>query len=350
MTMDLSNKSLISLDELNDQNREQGEYKKGEIKTLLGSNRFQMQLPFTRGDFVKEMPKRQKGMSISGYQPKLSLAINEHGQLSVVTNKALFILKPSPEEFPHLAENEHATMLVMKMLGFDTPPFGLVRFSDPNNLGELAFLIRRYDRLNAGEEAIHQEQLDAAMGVPEKYGKLKDDNEGYVSYEQACKFLLENVESSLTFKMELFNRVLTAYFLGNNDLHLRNIGILLPEHEAPKIAPIYDYVSIAPYSEYIANENSLALPLLASEEGNNRNTSGCLSHCTYTGHDFITFGECIGLNPKLTIKLINGLLAKKDQILGIYRNSFMPDYQILKVEEWIESRIHYLNVLDPVKT
>ncbi|WP_038180120.1 type II toxin-antitoxin system HipA family toxin [Vibrio rhizosphaerae] len=343
-----SNRSLISLDELNEQNREQVEYKKGEIKTLLGSNRFQIQLPFSRAEFVNELPKKQKGMSISGYQPKLSLAINEDNQLGVVADKALFILKPSPEEFPHLAENEHATMLVMKFLGFDTPPFGLVRFHDQNEAGELAFIIRRYDRLKAGEEAIHQEQLDAAMDVRDKYGKTKGDTERYVSYEQACKFLMNKVDSSLNFKKELFNRILVAYFLGNNDLHLRNMGVLLPEQEAIRLAPIYDYVSIAPYPGYIANENPLALPLLASEEGDNGNTSGYQSHCTYTGYDFLIFAQNIGLNPKLATKMIKDLCAKQDAILDIYRHSFMPQEHVEKIAEWISSRINYLGQLGHV--
>ncbi len=343
-----SNRSLISLDELNEQNREQVEYKKGEIKTLLGSNKFQIQLPFSRAEFVTELPKKQQGMSISGYQPKLSLAINEDNQLGVVENKALFILKPSPEEFPNLAENEHATMLVMKFLNFDAPPFGLVRFNGQNEENELAFIIRRYDRLNAGDEAIHQEQLDAAMGVAEKYGKIKGDTEGYVSYEQACKFLINKVDGSLKFKKELFNRILVAYFLGNNDLHLRNIGLLLPEQEPTQLAPVYDYVSIAPYPGYIANESALALPLLASEEGDNCNTSGYQSHCTYTGYDFLTFAQNIGLKPKLATKMINDLCAKQDAILDIYRNSFMPKEHVEKVAEWILSRTHYLNQLEYV--
>ena len=343
-----SNRSLISLDELNEHNREQVEYKKGEIKTLLGSNRFQIQLPFSRAEFVTELPKKQKGMSISGYQPKLSLAINDENQLGVVEDKALFILKPSPEEFPHLAENEHATMLVMKLLGFDTPPFGLVRFNEPDGDGELAFMIKRYDRLNAGEEAIHQEQLDAAMGVREKYGKTQGDAEGYVSYEQACKFLIHQVDGSLNFKKELFNRIIVAYFLGNNDLHLRNIGLLLPEQEATRLAPIYDYVSIAPYPGYIANENPLALPLLASEEGDNFNTSGYQSHSTYTGYDFLTFAQNIGLNPKLATKMIKDLCAKQEAILDIYRNSFMLPEHVEKVAEWILSRINYLSQLEHV--
>lgn len=343
-----SNKSLISLDELNEKNREQVEYKKGEIKTLLGSNKFQIQLPFSRTEFITELPKKQKGMSISGYQPKLSLAINNDNQLGVVEDKALFILKPSPEEFPHLAENEHATMLVMKFLDFVTPPFGLVRFNDQDAEGELAFIIKRYDRLNAGEEAIHQEQLDAAMNVGEKYGKIKNDTEGHISYEQACQFLIKKVDGSLNFKKELFNRILIAYFLGNNDLHLRNIGLLLPEHGTTQLAPIYDYVSIAPYSDYIANENPLALPLLVSEEGDNGNTSGYLSHCTYTGYDFLIFAQNIGLNPKLAAKMIKELCAQQNAILDIYRNSFMPKEHVEKVEKWILSRTHYLSQLEDI--
>ncbi len=343
-----SNKSLISLDELNEKNREQVEYKKGEIKTLLGSNEFQIQLPFSRTEFVTKLPKAHKGTSIPGYQPKLCLAINEYSQLGVVENKALFIIKPSPIQFPNLAENEHATMLVMKFLNFITPPFGLVRFNDQNPEGELAFIIRRFDRLNAGENAIHQEQLDAAMGVNEKYGKIKEDTEGYVSYEQVCKFLINKVDASLQFKKELFNRILVAYFLGNNDLHLRNIGLILPEKEAVRLAPIYDFVSIAPYPDYIANENSLALPLLASEEGDNGNTSGYQSHCTYTGYDFLTFAQNIGLKPKLATKMIDDLCAKKEPILDIYRNSFMPEEHVEKVTKWILSRINYLGQLEHV--
>ncbi|MFA0415650.1 type II toxin-antitoxin system HipA family toxin [Vibrio renipiscarius] len=344
-----SNRSLISLVDLNGSNREQEEYKKGEIKALLGASKYQMRLPFTRDEFVRELPKKQKGLSISGYQPKLSLAINDENELGVVEDKALFILKPSPAEFPYLAENEHATMLVMKVLGFDLPQFGLVRFSGQGEDSERAFIIRRYDRLKAGEEAIHQEQLDAAMSVSEKYGKIKDDNEGYISYEQACKFLITKVDSSLSFKRELFNRVLTAYFLGNNDLHLRNIGLLLPEKGNALLTPIYDYVSIAPYPHYIANETSLALPLLASEEGDNGNTSGYISHCTYTGYDFLTFANNIGINPKLANKLIEELCAKTDMIKDIYRNSFMPEAHVLKVIEWIDSRKNYLLQLEHVQ-
>ncbi|MEZ9768818.1 type II toxin-antitoxin system HipA family toxin [Vibrio breoganii] len=344
-----SDKSLISLSPLTNSNREQAEYKKSEIKKLLGKAKYQLRLPFTRHEFITELPKKQKGMSISGYQPKLSLAINERNELDIVESKALFILKPSPAEFPNLAENEHATMLVMRKLKFEVPEFGLVRFKDDTPDSERAFIICRYDRAKESGEAIHQEQLDAAMNIREKYGKIRDDGEGYVSYEQACRFLIDNVDSSLTFKLELFNRILTAYYLGNNDLHLRNIGILLPEMAHPQLAPIYDYVSIAPYPEFIANETPLALPLLATEEGDNNSSSGFQSHCTYTGYDFLTFAENIGIKNLLAKKHIQALCAKERMIGDIYRNSFMPEPHIEKVLKWISSRTHYLNQFEHVE-
>ncbi|MGF1688038.1 HipA domain-containing protein [Photobacterium japonica] len=343
-----SNRCLISLAPLNEANRQQGEYRNGEIAKLLGSHTYKMRLPFTRDEFITELPKKQQGMSISGYQPKLSLAINENGNLNVVDNKGIFILKPSPEEFPELATNEHATMSVMKFLGFETPDFGLVRFNGDDPDSELAFLIRRYDRTNNGDDAIHQEQLDAAMNIAEKYGKIKDDDEGYVSYEQACHFLIENIDSSLNFKKELFRRVLVAYFLGNNDFHLRNFGILHPQTSASILAPVYDFVSVAPYSHYISNETALALPLLAIEEGDNGNCSGRISHCTYTGFDFITFAKNIKLSEKIAKKMITDLCAKKDKILDIYRNSFMPEEDVEKVRQWIESRVNYLGYMEHV--
>ncbi|MCH1933273.1 HipA domain-containing protein, partial [Shewanella sp. A25] len=61
---------------------------------------------------------------------------------------------------------------------------------------------------------------------------------------------------------DFFRRVAYAYLLGNNDLHLRNFGIVAPN----RLAPVYDFVSVAPYPAYFAY-GYLALPLLTIEEG-----------------------------------------------------------------------------------
>lgn len=89
---------------------------------------------------------------------KAQLAIREN-QLKLVDSDGLFIMKPSPEEYPHVAENEHATLLLMGKAGFNVPPCGLVRLND----GHLVFVIRRYDR-NPDGQRIHQE--DAMQAWP----------------------------------------------------------------------------------------------------------------------------------------------------------------------------------------
>jgi serine/threonine-protein kinase HipA len=153
----------------------------------------------------------------------------------------------------------------MENLGFDIPAFGLVLFKKKRDTDdvEYAFIIKRYDRDEKTDNKIHQEQLDGAMGVPEKYGNVYSMQA--ISYESVCQFLINNLDTSLVFKRDLFTRIMYAYLLGNNDLHLRNFGIVMPEEEKNSVAPIYDFVSAASYSA-TCTESFLALPLLKTEE------------------------------------------------------------------------------------
>ncbi|PMK68320.1 hypothetical protein BCT94_16775 [Vibrio breoganii] len=57
------------------------------------------------------------------------------------------------------------------------------------------------------------------MGIPEN-GKIEDEDEGYVSYERVCLFLIKHVDSNLRFKKELSKRSLSAFYLGNNDYNV----------------------------------------------------------------------------------------------------------------------------------
>jgi len=190
-------KCLITLKPLKSKKERLTGYTREGIISLVGNSDITLLLPFTRNEFITVQPIRQKGMSISGYQPKLSLSIINN-ELNVVENSATYILKPSPEEYPHLAEKEHAMMLIMKKLGFDLPPFGLVSFSkEKDKNSEYAFIIKRYDRemIDGQATKMHQEQLDGAMGVADKYGKV--NNVAVISYEQACLFLINKIDLTI---------------------------------------------------------------------------------------------------------------------------------------------------------
>ena len=99
---------------------------------LMGNKNFNPELPFSRQEFITVKPQKQQGMSISGFQPKLQLIIKDE-HFDSVNQQGNYILKPSPEEYPFLAENEHATMRIMKELGFDVPGSGLVSFAVDKN-------------------------------------------------------------------------------------------------------------------------------------------------------------------------------------------------------------------------
>lgn len=318
------------------------EYSKKGIRYLTGLNDFLPVLPFARQDFVSELPLTQQGMSISGYQPKLQLVI-ENGQFETIGNQGEFILKPSPEDYSFLAENEHATMSVMQALGFNVPPNGLFAFQSENV--EFAFVIKRFDRQNG--VPIHQDQLDGAMNISEKYGKIGSDNEQYVSYERVAKFILAYTEDNLVQRQELFRRVVYAYLLGNNDLHLRNFSLIYHKNGKIELAPVYDFVSVVPYKA-IFNSALLALPLLEREEGGVELAHGFhTQYGEYIGQDFVEFGEKIGLNRKLIEQRLLPQLWKEQTIVeSVYQRSFMPSDHKNSVLDNYRRRLKLMNVID----
>ena len=323
-------------------------YSKKGLKALTGSSNFNPMLNFNRQEFEISRPKKQKGMSISGYQPKLQLIIH-NAQFDIIDASGDYILKPSPDNFPFLAENEHATMQVMKALKFDVPENGLVYFNTDNPAEKnFAFVIKRYDR--AENLQIHQEQLDGAMGITEKYGKIKDDGEQYVSYERVVKFILNNVtQANLALQKTLFLRVVYAYLLGNNDLHLRNFSLMIARNGNISLAPVYDFVSVKPYAE-VFNDSLLALPLLEKEEGGNQLADGFeTQYGCYLGMDFIEFGKNIGLSEKFCQKLLVDLPKASDKIHEIYQNSFMPLEHQQQVLQCYQHRLGYLQIFNEPK-
>lgn len=333
---------LINLSQLKESELKTGYSTKG-IKHLLGSLKVALSLPFTRSQFIQELPEHQKGMSISGYQPKLSLRL-ERGELVVVSNDGTYILKPSPEEYPHLAENEHATLCVMQRLKFDVPPFGLMPFKhDDNRPDELTFVIKRYDRLGADKTRLHQEQLDGAMGLGDKYGNI--NNKKAISYEKAAKFLNNSVSSSLKSKRDLFLRIVYAYVLGNNDFHLRNLGIIHPEVGSSYLAPVYDFISVVPYPA--AFGEYLALPLLECEENEAGSAPGIDSdYGEYLGADFILLAQGMDINPALAKKWLAGVINNHQLIIDTYTDSHMPEAQREAVLDYIARRITLLAVTE----
>lgn len=334
------NYCLVTLKPLTDDESLSG-YSQAGLRQLTGSTKVSMELPFTRTAFFTEQPLRQQGMSISGYQPKLSLCIQE-GQFTVTNTNGYYLLKPSPEQYPYLAENEHATMTVMQRLGFDVPPCGLVSFqrSSARPLQEYAFLIQRYDRNVKTQTRIQQEQLDGAMKIEDKYGVL--NGEQTVSYAMVGRFISQVVPGVRT-KITYFRQVIYAYLLGNNDLHLRNFSILRPETAQDELAPLYDFVTTAPYPSTF-DSAYLALPLLDDEVKGELTPGFDSIYGQYIGLDFMLFGQSIGLSEKLIKKIIAGINQDAEIVRETYQTSHMPPEHIQSVLQCFNQRLNLINV------
>jgi len=216
------------------------EYHETCFRKLFGTIKIDPILPFTRKQFFEEKSKEDsKRISISGVQPKLAIKI-EQGKLVTTSDNFTHILKPSPEDYPEAAENEHLSMLISNMVKIDTADCGLIRFSD----NELVYVTKRFDLLKNGNK-IHQEDMMQAMNIhPELSKNAKYEAK---SYEEVGIFI--KTHSSLIAASDFFERVFFNYMIANNDYHLKNISIQYDKAAAGgiKLSPQYDTVNTFVY-------------------------------------------------------------------------------------------------------
>ncbi len=169
-------------------------------------------------------------MSISGVQPKLSVIHDQRKhQVSVVARGGLYILKPPTERFESIPENENLCMNVASTYGIEVPPHGLLPLMD----GRLAYLVRRFDRLEDGSK-LQQEDFQQLLQIDDKYDG---------SYERIANFIKVHSSVPGLDLIRLFERALLFYTLGNGDAHLKNFSLLRSEEIGYQLSPAYDIVN-----------------------------------------------------------------------------------------------------------
>lgn len=177
-------------------------------------------------DVAAEAQKMAGKMSISGVQPKLSMA-RRGAHLVPVESGGRYILKPQTQTFRNLPENENLCMNIAAQLGIAVPPHGLLALADAS----WAYVIRRFDRTRSGEKR-RCEDFVQILGR-EKYSG---------SHEQLGRRLRELSEFPGLDAQFFFERVLCSFLLGNGDAHLKNFSLLESEDGALRLSPAYDMV------------------------------------------------------------------------------------------------------------
>ena len=309
-------------------NAKHPEYRDAEFRSMFGSTKVNPALPFSRSEFKQESIKYTKGMSISGVQQKLSLKVDDEYRIIPVSEGGEYILKPSPEEFPNASENEHAAMITSGLLKIDTASCGLVSFSE----GELAYMTKRFDRLENGDKQ-HQEDLVQGFGM---MSSRKYDE----SYEASGKLIHEMTYGKMSVVLDFVRRVIHAYLIGNNDMHLKNISLQKsPENTSryyDKLTPNYDSLFTDGF-EHVDNDGFLALDLLENGFSEKYGYYGF-----YTGHDFVELGIRLNIPEKLIKKTIEDMANKKDALKEVVMHSYMPDGMKTRALDLLDDRSRVL--------
>jgi len=204
-------------------------------------------------EILRQLPQRplavdEKGevrMSLAGAQSKLPVVevgdgfALPHGSKRATTH----ILKPEPERFPGLVANEFFCMRLAEEVGLN-----VAQVRRAKTTSGLSFLIvTRYDRDLSQEpiRRLHQEDFCQALGklYVEKY-----QHEGGPGVPEGMQLIDEVSTAPARDRQQLWLALVFNVLIGNCDAHGKNYSLLY-DSPAPSLAPFYDLVSTAAYSE-----------------------------------------------------------------------------------------------------
>ncbi|QBL10527.1 type II toxin-antitoxin system HipA family toxin [Rheinheimera sp. D18] len=265
-------------------------------------------IDFARDEFNEVAIRSFGRASISGVQPKMFLTHKAGARKTLTASVGMgpYIVKPSPRDLPHLAVNEFIIMRLCQLVGFNVADHALVPFS----CGEQAYVTGRFDLDTAGRSFGFIEDLASVMDVAP--GNKSSEA---LSYEHALKVAHASCGYHAQVLRDGFLQVLMAYLVGNNDLHMKNLSLVRPldSDTATGFSKVYDMVSVASYKEYDGTE--LSIWLTESEVKDAKSTSSYDNYGYYTEHDFVAFAAQLGLDQKISKKLIHSLVKKVSQNL-----------------------------------
>lgn len=188
-------------------------------------------LPYSAEEQRVEAVARATKMSIQGVQPKLSARLLvQAGRFEIVDRRGDFILKPQTLLYRRIPENEDLTMKLAAAAGIEVPTHGLVRSAD----GSWTYFIRRFDRLARGRKV-------AVEDFAQLSGRTRE-----TKYDSSMEQVAGVLDRFATFpaveKLELLVRTLFSFLVGNEDMHLKNLSLVVRDGRV-QLSPAYDLVN-----------------------------------------------------------------------------------------------------------
>lgn len=300
-------------------------------KRLFDGKKVPFEIPFSRPAYDKQkLEVTPDRLSISGIQPKISLALNE-GQLEMVQSGGGYILKPRPHGiFARLDVapiNEHLTMQIARQVfQIEVAENALVAFQD----GELAYLVRRFDVQAGGKRSLQEDFAQSATRSEETHGQnYKYD----CSYEEIGELIRKHVG---TYKVDLerfFKLVVFNYLINNGDAHLKNFSLIRNEQTGEyNLSPAYDLLNTR---LHLPDESRTALELF--KDG--FETKSYKANGFYAYDDFAIFAQRLGLIERRYQRILDSVVTSRDAVFSLIECSLLPEDCKQLYRQHVEERI-----------
>ena len=293
------------------------------VKAFFGSSK----LPLL--DISEETLKRladestNKGFTVPGVQKKLSLHLTEgtSPRLTLVNYPTGYILKPQTEEYETLPEAEYLVMQMAKLVGIKTVLFALIKV---NGQGELAYITKRIDRVNADGKM----QMLAMEDFCQLEERLTEDK--YKGSYERCAKVINKYSSMAKFDLtELYLRLVFSFVIGNSDMHLKNFSMI------EKTEGSGEYVLSAAY-------DLLPVNAIMPEDKEEFALTMCKKKRKINRKDFLSFAEEIGIEKISAEKMLAKVIKEKENFLAMCDESYLSETMKTKLKGLILTRIKNL--------
>ncbi len=264
-----------------------------------------------------------KGFTVPGVQKKLSLHLTEgtSPRLTLVNYPTGYILKPQTEEYETLPEAEYLVMQMAKLVGIKTVPFALIKM---NGQGELAYITKRIDRVNADGKM----QMLAMEDFCQLEERLTEDK--YKGSYERCAKVINKYSSMAKFDLtELYLRMVFSFVIGNSDMHFKNFSMI------EKAEGSGEYVLSAAY-------DLLPVNAIMPEDKEEFALTMCKKKRKINRKDFLSFAEEIGIEKISAEKMLAKVIKEKENFLAMCDESYLSETMKTKLKGLILIRIKNL--------
>lgn len=246
-------------------------------------------------------------LSLAGAQDKLPIVYKDNQFYQPLgRHPTTHILKPPPDRFKYIPENEWLQARLAFHMGFKVAHSSLIKIGENYSL-----LVERYDRelSNGVWQRLHQEDFCQALGVS---GKKKYQTEGGPSLIDCVNLLNSRSDDALEDIDNLIRWQIFNVLIGNCDAHAKNISLLRETTGAWRLAPLYDLVATRVYDELSHN---LAMAVDTQYD------SGTI----YLKHWQSLFSKC-SVSPAGYSKIIKNMTEKFSEKIDIVAKEFNEQY------------------------